>query len=63
MIPGLVMICQNDNVTSLKSQPWVQLLEMMGKEGEAIMTSLIVDCGLYVAIANDLGNYVQLSGK
>ncbi|KAF0638481.1 hypothetical protein FPSE5266_10706 [Fusarium pseudograminearum] len=42
--------------------PWPQLLALLGKAGEEIMTKLLLDASIYVAVEAGLNNYHQLSG-
>lgn len=62
-IPGIVSICPNSHVASIKSNPWPQILLLMGKEGEKMMVDLIIDCGLFVDVGSGNDTYHQLSGE
>lgn len=61
-IPGIVSIFPNNNVAAIKSDPWPQILGLMGKEGEKVMFDLVLDCAIFLAIESGHGNYHQLSG-
>lgn len=61
-IPGIVSIFPNNNVETIKSAPWPQILALMGKEGEKEMFNLVLDCGIFLAVEGGQGNYHQLSG-
>jgi telomerase reverse transcriptase len=62
-IPGLLSIHPNSHVTSIKADPWPQVLALMGKEGERAMIDLLLDCGIFLAVGSGRGTYHQLSGK
>jgi telomerase reverse transcriptase len=62
-IPGLVSTSSNSHVASIKSDPWPQILLLMGKEGEKIMVDLILDCGLFVEVGSGCEIYHQLCGE
>lgn len=61
-IPGIVLHYPNSHVGTLKSRPWTNLLNLLGKDGEKIMLELILDCAIYAAVEKGLDNYYQLSG-
>ncbi|OWP01965.1 telomerase reverse transcriptase [Marssonina coronariae] len=61
-IPGVISTYPNSHVTSMKAQPWTQVLILMGKEGERAMIDLILDCGVFLAIESGHGTFHQLSG-
>lgn len=62
-IPGVVSVHSNAHVTSMKAWPWPQILALMGKSGEKVMTNLVLDTGVFVAVIGGQGTYHQLSGK
>jgi telomerase reverse transcriptase len=62
-IPGVLSIHPNSHVTSIKVDPWPQVLALMGKEGERAMIDLLLDCGIFLVIGSGRGSYHQLSGK
>jgi telomerase reverse transcriptase len=62
-IPGIVSVCPNNHVSSIKSDPWPQVLLLMGNAGEKMMVDLLLDCGLFVEVASGCETYHQLSGK
>ncbi|OAA73491.1 Telomerase ribonucleoprotein complex - RNA-binding domain protein [Cordyceps fumosorosea ARSEF 2679] len=61
-IPGVFSRYPNDQVTSLKSSPWPQLLALLGQSGEKTMINMLVDCSMFVAIKPGLNNFYQISG-
>lgn len=61
-IPGIVLHYPNSHVGTLKSRPWSDLLNLLGKDGEQIMLEMILECGIYVPVESGKGNYYQLSG-
>ena len=50
-------------VNELKSSVWKELLGLLGKEGDRIMLDLVLECGLFISIDADWGNYYQISGE
>ncbi|EPE28186.1 hypothetical protein GLAREA_04977 [Glarea lozoyensis ATCC 20868] len=52
----------NNHVSTIKSDPWPQVLLLMGNEGEKMMLDLLLDCGLFVEVTNGCETYHQLSG-
>jgi telomerase reverse transcriptase len=62
-IPGVLSLHPNDHVTSIKAEPWPQVLGLMGKEGERVMIDLLMDCGIFLLVGSGCGTYHQLSGK
>ena len=62
-IPGVVSHYPNANVNALKGSPWTETLSLLGKEGDRIVLDLILDCGIFLAGDEGLGNYYQLSGR
>ncbi|KAL8903673.1 MAG: hypothetical protein Q9207_003775 [Kuettlingeria erythrocarpa] len=61
-IPGIVLHYPNSHVGTLKSRPWIDLLNLLGKDGEKIMLELTLDCAIYSAVERGQDNYYQLSG-
>ena len=61
-IPGIVPHYPNTNVHVLKASPWTEILGLLGKDGDSIMIDLFLDCGVFVAGNENLGNYYQLTG-
>ncbi|KAL8703103.1 MAG: hypothetical protein Q9201_003694, partial [Fulgogasparrea decipioides] len=61
-IPGLVLHYPNSHVGTLKSRPWTELLNLLGKDGEQIMLDLILDCAIYMGVESGKGIFYQLSG-
>ena len=62
-IPGIVSHYPNANVHALKGSSWTEILGLLGKEGDRIMLDLVLDCGIFMAGDEGLGNYYQLSGR
>ena len=62
-IPGIVPHYPNANVNVLKASSWTEILGLLGKEGDSIMIDLFLDCGVFVAGDENLGNFYQLSGR
>lgn len=62
-IPGVVSRYPNENVSTMKNAAWTDILGILGKEGDEIMLSVIVDCSLFAAIDGGRQNHYQLSGK
>ncbi|MCJ1310200.1 hypothetical protein MMC25_003861 [Agyrium rufum] len=61
-IPGVHCRSRNSHVEAMKSRLWEQLLRLLGKDGDKIMLELILDCGIFVSVANGKDNFYQLSG-
>lgn len=61
-IPGIVSHYPNTNVSAFKGATWMEILGLLGKEGDRIMLDLILDCGVFLAGDEGLGNFYQLSG-
>lgn len=53
----------NSHVTDLKTGLWPQVLSLLGRAGESVMIDLLLDCGIFLPIADSHGNFSQLSGK
>jgi telomerase reverse transcriptase len=62
ILPGVVRQHPNDNVETLKSQTWSDIVQLLGEDGESIMSSMLLDCGLFVRLKGGKDNYYQLSG-
>lgn len=62
-IPGLVLHYPNSHVRTLKTRPWTDLLNFLGKDGEQIMLDLLLNAAVYMSVENGRGNYYQLSGN
>ncbi|KAL9578805.1 MAG: hypothetical protein Q9212_005488, partial [Teloschistes hypoglaucus] len=60
-IPGLVLHYPNSHVRTLKTRPWTDLLNFLGKDGEQIMLDLLLNAAVYMSVENGRGNYYQLS--
>ncbi|KKK16462.1 hypothetical protein AOCH_006621 [Aspergillus ochraceoroseus] len=61
-IPGVVAKLPNKNVEMLKAAPWTDVLAVLGSNGDDIMLSLLLDCGLFVAVDPKKDIYCQISG-
>lgn len=62
-IPGITSYYPNSHVSTIKSALWVDVLNLLGKEGERIMLGLVLDCGVFIAVEGGRGNFYQLSGN
>lgn len=54
---------QNEHERLLRGEQWNAVLHLLGKRGNAVMRSLLLDCGLFVPFSNSKGNLYQLSGR
>jgi telomerase reverse transcriptase len=61
-ISGLIPLYPNKHYDEVKADPWPQVLGLLGKGGDRVMIDLLVDCGIFLAVANGHGNYYQISG-
>ena len=62
LLPGIIRRHPNDNLTTLKSAPWSDILPLLGADAEIIFSSLLLDCGIFTRIESGKDNYFQLSG-
>lgn len=62
-ISGLVNLYPNTNVDAVKSQPWVNLLASLGKDGDKFMANLLLECALFVPVDSGDHNLRQISGR
>ncbi|EXJ79003.1 hypothetical protein A1O3_08504 [Capronia epimyces CBS 606.96] len=62
LLPGIVRHHPNANLEQLKSRPWSDILSLLGEDGEVILSSLFLDCGLFTRLPSGSDNYYQLSG-
>ncbi|KIW17443.1 hypothetical protein PV08_04637 [Exophiala spinifera] len=62
VLPGIVRHHPNDNISALTSSPWTDILPLLGNDAEAIISSLLLDCGVFTRLSRGNGNYYQLSG-
>lgn len=61
-IPGVVQLHPNDNLAQVKTPAWHTIFAALGGDGESILTSLLLDCGLFSALDSGANNYYQVSG-
>lgn len=61
-IPGVILEHPNENVQALKLAPWTEIYALLGKGGDRVMFSLLLDCAIFLHLANGEDNYYQLSG-
>ena len=62
-IPGIISHGPNRFVEQLKSTPWKDLPRALGKQGERIVTDLLLDCAIFVPLG-DSGNVLsQICGQ
>jgi telomerase reverse transcriptase len=52
----------NEGYNLLRKQPWEQYAALLGADGESIISSLLLDCGLFLRIDEGCDNYLQISG-
>lgn len=62
-IPGVALHYPNSHVGTLKTRPWSDLLNLLGKDGEQVMLDLLLHCAIFAGVTNGKGNYYQLSGS
>jgi telomerase reverse transcriptase len=62
-IRGIVPKYPNKNVSMLKTSPWTEVLNLLGKDCEEIMLHLLLDCGLFMVVDNTKETLYQLSGE
>ncbi|OBT59037.1 hypothetical protein VE04_01035 [Pseudogymnoascus sp. 24MN13] len=58
----LVPVFPNKHFDELKLDPWPQVLGLLGKGGGRVVSDLLVDCGIFLAVGNGRGNYFQICG-
>lgn len=61
-IPGIVVQFPNKNVQTLQRVPWTDVLDLLGRNGEEIMTRLLLDCAIFPCVDDRKGVFYQLSG-
>ncbi len=61
-VPGVVSEHPNENVKALKTAPWIDVLPLLGNDGNAIIGTLLLDCGLFMHLDSGKDNLYQLSG-
>lgn len=61
-LPGITQQHPNDSITTLKNNQWASVVPLLGKDAELILSSLLLDCGLFIHVAAGKDNYFQLSG-
>ncbi|CEJ86084.1 hypothetical protein VHEMI04004 [[Torrubiella] hemipterigena] len=61
-IPGIYSVFENANVAALCSDPWPQVLALLGQAGERIMIDLLIDCSIFLRVHSGYNNYYQLNG-
>ena len=59
---GLIVTFPNEHLEALKSPAWSGITALLGAGKEKIMFRLLLDCAIFVPIAESQGLY-QLSGK
>ncbi|KAL2392193.1 Telomerase reverse transcriptase [Exophiala dermatitidis] len=59
---GSVRQHPNANLEQLKSRPWTDIPWLLGEDGEVILASLFLDCGIFTRLPCGTDNYYQLSG-
>lgn len=58
----LTPVYHNKHCNALKTDPWPQILGLLGKGGDCVMIDLLLDCGIFLSIPNSRGNYYQING-
>lgn len=61
-IPGIYSVFENANIVALCSDPWPQVLALLGQAGERIMIDLLIDCSIFLRVHSGYNNYYQLNG-
>lgn len=61
--PRVEVYGQAEHERSLKAEPWNTIVHLLGRRGDAIMRSLLLDCGVFVPLQAGKENFYQLSGK
>ena len=61
-LPGITQQHPNDSIATLKTDQWASLVPLLGKDAELILSSLLLDCGLFIHLDAGKDNYFQLSG-
>ena len=59
---GIIADCSNPHVKIIKSQVWADLLTEIGKGGDKIFTNLLVNCAMFMPIAEDQSRLRQFNG-
>lgn len=62
VVPGIVQLHPCDNLTLFKSVGWQKIFAALGADGESILTSLLLDCGVFSNLASNSHNHYQVSG-
>jgi hypothetical protein len=62
-IPGIVCHYPNNHVETVTNATWCNLLALLGKGGDLIMTELLVDCCLFTPTLAGAKSLRQLSGR
>ncbi len=53
----------NDHVETMKGPTWVDVMNLLAKNGDRIMIDMIIDCAIFVPLSGAPGNFYQLSGE
>ncbi len=53
----------NDHVETMKGPIWVDVMNLLAKNGDRIMIDMIIDCAVFVPLSGAPGNFYQLSGE
>ena len=61
-VHGVTSNYPNSLVNTLKNDPWTNVLDLLGKDGEPIMLDILLDCAIFVGVQSGKGNLYQLSG-
>lgn len=60
--PGIIQVFANPCRDGLLKSVWKELVTHLGGDGFTILTTLFLDCGLFVRLNQGIGNFRQLSG-
>jgi telomerase reverse transcriptase len=61
-IPGVISSHVNESATRFKCCPWTEIVSLLGRSGDSIMRHLLLDCGVFVRIAQGKDNLHQVCG-
>lgn len=61
-LPGIARYHPNESLDKMKSIPWANLPSLLGADAEVIISSLLLDCGVFTRVNSGTANLFQLSG-
>lgn len=62
LVRGVMQLHPSDNLAQFKTTSWYKIFAALGVDGECILTSLLLDCGVYTALDSGAINHYQVSG-